>query len=69
MLCISYFLYNRLSWALKNISEVTQAAKEDDLMFGTLDSWLLYKLNGGCQHVTEASNAISTGMNISLIEL
>ena len=46
---------------------MTQAAKEDDLMFGTLDSWLLYKLNGGCQHVTEASNAISTGMNQYLL--
>ena len=38
-----------------------QAYKEDDLMFGTLDSWLVYKLNGGGIHVTEPSNAISTG--------
>ena len=38
-----------------------QAYKEGDLMFGTLDSWLVYKLNGGGIHVTEPSNAISTG--------
>ena len=37
-------------------------------MFGTLDSWLLYKLNGGRKHVTEPSNAISTGMNIFVTE-
>ena len=38
-----------------------QANKDKDLMFGTLDSWLIYKLNGGQKHVTEPSNAISTG--------
>ena len=38
-----------------------QAYKEGDLLFGTLDSWLVYKLNGGGIHVTEPSNAISTG--------
>ena len=38
-----------------------RANVENDLMFGTLDTWLLYKLNGGQHHVTEPSNAISTG--------
>ena len=52
----------KLAWALTNISEVRHAAKENDLMFGTLDSWLVYKLNRGSVHVTEASNAISTGL-------
>ena len=40
-----------------------QAYKQGDLMFGTLDSWLVYKLNGGGIHVTEPSNAISTGID------
>ena len=52
----------KLAWALRNIPEVRQAAKEDDLMFGTLDTWLVYKLNRGAVHVTEASNVISTGL-------
>jgi putative glycerol kinase 5 len=52
----------KLAWALKNIPEVRQAAQEDDLMFGTLDTWLVYKLNGGAVHVTEASNVITTGL-------
>ena len=51
----------KLSWFLKNNLEVCQAAKQKDLMFGTLDSWLVYKLNGGSIHVTEPSNVISTG--------
>ena len=55
------FFQVRLAWILRNNKEVMQAYKEGDLMFGTLDSWLVYKLNGGGIHVTEPSNAISTG--------
>ena len=52
----------KLAWALRNIAEVRQAAKDNDLMFGTLDTWLIYKLTGELNHVTEASNVISTGL-------
>ena len=52
----------KLAWVLKNISEVKKAAQEGDLMFGTLDTWLIYKLSGEMNHVTEASNVISTGL-------
>ena len=38
-------------------------------MFGTLDSWLVYKLNGGRTHVTEPSNSISTGKYIKTFSL
>ena len=55
------FFQVRLAWILRNNKEVMHAYKEGDLMFGTLDSWLVYKLNGGGIHVTEPSNAISTG--------
>ena len=51
----------RMSWILKNNPDVIKAHKDNDLMFGTLDTWLTYKLNGGQHHVTEPSNAISTG--------
>ena len=63
ILCLhKIFIFQvRLAWILRNNKEVMQAYKEDDLMFGTLDSWLVYKLNGGGIHVTEPSNAISTG--------
>ena len=50
-----------MSWILQNNTEVIKAQKDNDLMFGTLDTWLTYKLNGGQHHVTEPSNAISTG--------
>lgn len=52
----------KLSWALRNISQVKKAAQDGDLMFGTLDTWLIYKLTGETNHVTEASNIISAGL-------
>lgn len=36
----------RLSWALQNIEPLREAVKKDDVMFGTLDTWLLHKLTG-----------------------
>ena len=58
---INFYFNNRLSWILRNHPDVIKAEKENDLLFGTLDSWLVYKLNGGHKHVTEPSNSISTG--------
>ena len=55
----------KLAWMLRNNKEVQKSAENNDLMFGTLDSWLLFKLNGGRTnnvHVTEPSNVISTGL-------
>ena len=52
----------KLAWALRNIDQVKKAAQDGDLMFGTLDTWLVYKLTGQLNHVTEASNVISTGL-------
>lgn len=46
---------------LKNIPEVQEALKTDNLMFGTLDTWLIYKLSGGLTYVTDISNASATG--------
>lgn len=55
----------KLLWLLQNNDAVKQAYEEDRLAFGTVDSWLIYKLNGGAQapnpvHVTDSTNASRT---------
>jgi glycerol kinase len=57
-----YFSASKIGWALEYLPEV--AAAGDDLMVGTVESWLVYKLTGGL-HVTDATNASRTAlMNI-----
>ncbi|KAJ8972248.1 hypothetical protein NQ317_011073 [Molorchus minor] len=51
----------RLLWVLTNIPGVKEALEKDNLLFGTLDTWLIYKLTGGKLHVTDISNASATG--------
>ena len=55
-----YFSGSKLSWALKNIDEVKEAARAGRLAWGTIDSWLIYRLTGGKVHVTDYSNASRT---------
>jgi len=59
----------KLCWMLENVSAVKDAYHEDRLVFGTLDTWLIYKLNGGPERdlvVTDSSNASRTGfMNLT----
>jgi glycerol kinase len=55
----------KLLWLLKNVDSVKQAYDEGRLAFGTVDSWLIYKLNGGAKaqppvHVTDSTNASRT---------
>ena len=55
----------KLLWLLENVDAVKQAYEEGRLAFGTVDSWLIYKLNGGAQaanpiHVTDSTNASRT---------
>ena len=53
----------RLLWTLQNVPELQNALKIDDVMYGTLDSWLLYKLSGEERlHMTNVSNAAATGI-------
>ena len=47
----------------KNISELIQALKENDVMFGTLDSWLIYKFTK--LHLSNISNSAATGIRDS----
>ncbi|CAH0550514.1 unnamed protein product [Brassicogethes aeneus] len=50
----------RLSWMLSNIKELNEALLKDDVLFGTMDTWLVYKLTNGKKHVTDISNASAT---------
>ncbi|KAK9538961.1 hypothetical protein VZT92_004099 [Zoarces viviparus] len=52
----------RLVWALTHYKQVLQAAAEGNCCFGTIDTWLLFKLTKGRVHATDYSNASSTGI-------
>ena len=55
-----YFSATKMHWLLNNNSAISDAAKKQDLLFGTIDTFLLYKLTGGTSHKTDASNASRT---------
>ena len=54
----TYFSLSKIIWLLRNVNEVKKARERNDLCFGTIDSWLLYKLTG--KHVTDVTNASRT---------
>jgi len=54
----TYFSLSKIIWLLRNVEEVNKAKIENDLCFGTIDSWLLYKLTS--KHVTDVTNASRT---------
>lgn len=56
----SYFSGTKMNWLLSNNPKVKSALKSSDLLFGTIDSFILYKLSGATSHKTEASNASRT---------
>jgi glycerol kinase len=56
----AYFSGTKLKWILDNIPGARQRAEAGDLAFGTVDSWLAWKLTGGKIHITDASNASRT---------
>jgi glycerol kinase len=61
-----YFSGTKVAWMLDNIPGARASAERGDLLFGTVDSWLLYKLTGGRVHATDYTNASRTLMfNIS----
>ena len=55
-----YFSATKIMWYLENLDGLRARAEAGDLAFGTIDSWLVYKLTGGRVHVTEPSNASRT---------
>ncbi len=55
-----YFSATKIRWLLDNVDGVRERAETGELAFGTIDTWLLWKLTGGKQHATDASNASRT---------
>jgi glycerol kinase len=56
----AYFSGSKLRWILLNVPAAQEAAAVGNLAFGTVDSWLVWKLTGGRRHVTDPSNASRT---------
>lgn len=64
-----YFSGTKLRWILNNVEGVRERAEAGELAFGTVDSWLIYKLTKGAVHATDYSNASRTLMfNINTME-
>lgn len=55
-----YFSASKISWLLNNVSGLRKKAAKGDLLFGTIDTWLLFKLTGGLSHKTDFTNASRT---------
>jgi glycerol kinase len=60
LLIDAYFSASKISWILKHVPNARQLAEADRLAFGTVDTWLVWKLTGGRVHITDASNASRT---------
>lgn len=55
-----YFSGTKIKWLLENNEEIRRKAEAGDVLFGTIDSWLIWNLTGGAAHVTDYSNASRT---------
>lgn len=65
----AYFSASKINWILDNIESARDRAETGELAFGTIDSWLVWKLTGGQCHVTDVSNASRTMLfNIHTLE-
>lgn len=64
-----YFSATKISWILENVNGAREAAKSGALLFGTIDTWLLWKLTSGKVHATDYTNASRTMIfNINNLE-
>src|SRR5699024_4797938 len=57
-----YFAGRKTKWSLDNVESAIEQAENGDLLFGTIETWLMYKLSGKTAHVTDYSNASRTLM-------
>ncbi|MGX8689761.1 MAG: FGGY family carbohydrate kinase [Bacteroidaceae bacterium] len=65
----TYFSASGVKWILDNIQSVRERAERGDILLGTIDTWLIWKLTGGKSHVTDYSNASRTLLfNINTLE-
>ncbi len=64
-----YFSATKIQWILRNVDGAREKADRGELLFGTVDTWLIWKLTGGKVHVTDYSNASRTMLfNINTLE-
>lgn len=65
----AYFSGTKIKWILDNVEGVREKAEKGEILFGTVDSWLVYKLTNGKVHVTDYTNASRTMLfNIHTLE-
>jgi glycerol kinase len=65
----AYFSASKVAWILDNVEGAREKADNDELLFGTVDTWLVWKLTHGKAHVTDVSNASRTMLfNIHTLE-
>ena len=65
----AYFSGTKLKWILDNVEGARERAKRGELLFGTVETWLIWKLTRGAAHVTDYSNASRTMLfNINTLE-
>jgi glycerol kinase len=62
LLIDAYFSGTKVKWIFDNVDGAREKAEKGDLLFGTIDSWLIWKLSGGKAHVTDYTNASRTLM-------
>lgn len=62
LLIDAYFSGTKVKWILDNVEGAREKAVNGDLLFGTIDTWLIWKMSGGKRHVTDYSNASRTLM-------
>lgn len=64
-----YFSGTKLRWILENVEGAKEKAREGKLLFGTIETWLIWKMTGGKVHITDYSNASRTMMfNINTLD-
>lgn len=56
----AYFSATKIAWILDHVPQGRERAKKGEILFGTVDSWLIWKLSGGKVHVTDYTNASRT---------
>ncbi len=56
----AYFSATKIKWVLDHVDGAREKAERGEILFGTVDSWLVWKLTGGAAHVTDVTNASRT---------
>jgi len=62
VIVVPNFSVTKIQWLMEQDRFVQKALASGDLLFGTIDSWLIWKLSGGATHVTDISNACTAGL-------